>query len=199
MKLSQKLLAVPLAATFVAGALFTTSRAALPTAGGFARLSPMGGGVAPVDTGIVKGEDSVPEIGAPVKPVSMDIDVRKIPQVGIPDKLKKPARELVFPGMETYAVDAAVTDEAVQMEFGTLAMPAPNGSFAGLDLQDWGGGWPPDTHGAVGPNHFIQAVNSSMAIYDKATGTRLAAFTLDNFFPAGNACDTNNNGDPIVL
>jgi hypothetical protein len=82
-------------------------------------------------------------------------------------------------------------------------MPAPsNGNgFAGLDLQNWGGGWPPDTHGAVGPNHYIQAVNTSMAVYDKATGARLSAFTFNNFMggAAGSACDAYNQGDPIVL
>ena len=35
--------------------------------------------------------------------------------------------------------------------------------------------------GAVGPNHFVQVINSSVAIYNK-TGTRLSHVSLDSFF-----------------
>jgi hypothetical protein len=80
--------------------------------------------------------------------------------------------------------------------------PAPLTSFKGLDLTNWGAGWPPDTHGDVGPTHYIQAVNTSIGIFNKATGARLAAFTFNNFFIAAGgsgACTTMNYGDPIVM
>src|SRR5207249_1158861 len=54
-------------------------------------------------------------------------------------------------------------------------------------------------NGAVGPNHYVQIVNLSFAIWDKA-GTRLfgpaAANTLWQGF--GGPCETSNDGDPIV-
>ena len=80
--------------------------------------------------------------------------------------------------------------------------PTPIKNFPGLDFATWGAGHPPDTVGDVGPNHYIQAINTSIGIYDKATGTRTAAFTFDTFMSQGNfgnICDTENSGDPIVL
>ncbi len=130
---------------------------------------------------------------------SSDKDLRDLPQTGPKDK--KPAREMGSPFDPSASV--IQPDGALQGSAPAINMPAPtNGTgFAGLDLQNWGGGWPPDTHGAVGPNHYIQAVNTSMAVYDKATGTRLSAFTMNNFMGgvAGSACDAYNQGDPIVL
>lgn len=80
--------------------------------------------------------------------------------------------------------------------------PSPLASFGGLDLTNWGSGYPPDTVGDVGPTHFIQAVNASVGIYRKSDQVRLAAFTLNTFMSQGNfgnVCDTNNFGDPVVL
>jgi hypothetical protein len=80
--------------------------------------------------------------------------------------------------------------------------PGPLASFDGLDFATWGAGHPPDTNGDVGPTHYIQSVNSSIGIYEKATGTRLAAFTFNTFMSQGdfgNLCDTDNFGDPVVL
>ncbi len=59
---------------------------------------------------------------------------------------------------------------------------------------------PPDTNGDVGPNHYMQWVNLSFAIYSK-TGALLygpaAGNTLWSGF--GGVCQTRNDGDPIVL
>ncbi len=138
--------------------------------------------------------------------VSMDRDLRKLPQVG-PDQ-QRPMREM---GQRPTIVKDQAADPVVQTDrkFGELVIgpglavaPAPLGSFKGLDLQNWGAGWPPDTHGDVGPTHYIQAVNTSIGIFNKSTGARLAAFTFDNFFIAAGgsgACATLNYGDPIVI
>ncbi|TMA21046.1 MAG: hypothetical protein E6J88_16295, partial [Deltaproteobacteria bacterium] len=85
----------------------------------------------------------------------------------------------------------------------SVSGPAPGSSsnFDGLDFQTWGAGHPPDTNGDVGPNHYIQTVNTSIGIFDKS-GNRLAAFTFNTFMSQGNfgnLCDTNNFGDPVVL
>jgi hypothetical protein len=80
--------------------------------------------------------------------------------------------------------------------------PAPLTSFDGLDRANWGAGHPPDTNGDVGPAYYIQSINTSIGIYDKATGLRVAAFTFDTFMSQGafgNLCDTENFGDPVVL
>ncbi len=41
---------------------------------------------------------------------------------------------------------------------------------------------PPDTMGAVGPNHFVEAINGNVSIFDKATGYRLSSVSLLAFF-----------------
>jgi hypothetical protein len=60
---------------------------------------------------------------------------------------------------------------------------------------------PPDTNGAVGATQYVQWVNSSFAVFDKATGARIAGPTAGNALWAGfgGGCQTNNDGDPIVL
>jgi hypothetical protein len=93
-------------------------------------------------------------------------------------------------------------DHALQFALPAAPMPTPSANFKGLDYFNWGDGHPPDTVGEVGPNHYIQAVNTSIGVYNK-TGTQLAAFTYNAFFVAaggtGTLCDTDNYGDPTVV
>jgi hypothetical protein len=79
----------------------------------------------------------------------------------------------------------------------TLSMAAPVQNFDGLNNVN--AVLPPDTNGDVGPNHYMQWVNVSFAIYSK-TGTLLygpaAGNTLWSGF--GGPCEATNHGDPIV-
>lgn len=161
-----------------------------------------------LDDGDTTADDTVPAFDAPLtfdisgpivgevaKAASFDGDVRSLPQVG-PDA-KTVLRELEVP--RQLREDVTAPDPVVQTSDGPLAMPGASVSFKGLDLQDWGAGWPPDTHGDVGPNHYVQAVNTSIGIFNKS-GTRLAAFTFDTLFAGtGTPCDSSNRGDPYVL
>ncbi|HEX8492218.1 MAG TPA: carboxypeptidase regulatory-like domain-containing protein [Pyrinomonadaceae bacterium] len=131
-------------------------------------------------------------------------DVRGLPQAK-PVRREKPEREApdVNPGPmgKLTAADTGEQANAAIIERNAPA-PAPLSTFIGLDFNTWGAGHPPDTVGDVGPNHFIQSVNSSVGIYDKSTGTRIAAFTLDTLMSQGNfgnLCDTDNFGDPVVV
>jgi hypothetical protein len=84
----------------------------------------------------------------------------------------------------------------------STSTPSSDTSFDGLDFANWGAGHPPDENGDVGPNYYIQTVNTSIGIYDKSNGNRVAAFTFNAFMSQGhfgNLCDTNNFGDPVVL
>src|SRR5438270_6372816 len=62
------------------------------------------------------------------------------------------------------------------------------------------GSAPPDTNGAVGPNHILETVNTDFAVFNK-TGTPVygpvAINTLWSSF--GGGCQTHNDGDPVVL
>jgi hypothetical protein len=98
---------------------------------------------------------------------------------------------------------SALTPQAIAAPL--ASMPATSQNFAGLSSGDacdggqCGSGWPPDPNGDVGPNHFVEAVNDAVAIYDK-TGALLASFTEDQLWSgAGTPCDGNSQGDPIVV
>lgn len=135
------------------------------------------------------------QTGELVYPAVFDGDLRDLPQVGPSEKTLNV--EFERPGDEKS--DPSFVDPVLQSLDAPNAMPSPSQNFAGLDLTNWGAGWPPDTHGDVGPNHYIQAVNTSIGIYSK-TGTQLAAFTFDTLFAGtGTPCDADNNGDPVVL
>ncbi len=60
---------------------------------------------------------------------------------------------------------------------------------------------PPDTEGDVGPDHYIQMINLIFAIYDKDTGNIVSGpFANNDLWQGfGGICETNNDGDPIVL
>jgi len=58
------------------------------------------------------------------------------------------------------------------------------------DATSWS--YPPDSCGAVGPNHFVEVVNRNFAVYNKSTGEELINILLGAFLPG-------SNGDPRVL
>jgi len=62
-------------------------------------------------------------------------------------------------------------------------------------------GAPPDTNGAVGLTQYVQWVNTSLAVYDKATTSLLLGPTTGNTLWSGfgGLCEGNNDGDPIAL
>ncbi len=144
----------------------------------------------PTDTSI--GE---PQVGQPVSAVLRDVDLRELPQIGPGDR--SPVIE--FEPFTLNGFDPDFSDPVAQESLAVNAIPTPSKNFAGLDLFNWGSGWPPDTNGDIGPNHYIQTVNTSIGIYNRS-GTLLSAVTFDTFFlGTGTPCDDNNQGDPIVL
>jgi len=78
---------------------------------------------------------------------------------------------------------------------GGATLPALTQDFVGPFLGDEGAGWlPPDTHGAIGPEHFVSVVNMHLSVYDRDTGARLLSTSLQNFFSTSGSV-----GDPRVL
>ncbi|HWT03619.1 MAG TPA: proprotein convertase P-domain-containing protein [Pyrinomonadaceae bacterium] len=61
------------------------------------------------------------------------------------------------------------------------ASPAPSSSFKALE--DNNTSIPPDTHGAVGPNHLMVTLNTQMRIQTRA-GATVSTVSLDSFFAA---------------
>lgn len=143
-----------------------------------------------------------PILGPPVSPGSFDGDVRDLPQIRTENPVLRPEPKAPWELENEAGGPKDFVDRAAQKSHAPAVMPAPSQNFAGLDFNTWGGGWPPDTNGDVGPSHYIQTVNTAIGIYNK-TGTQLAAFSFDTFFGGagitGTPCDANNNGDPVVL
>jgi hypothetical protein len=140
---------------------------------------------------------SGPIVGNPVRAASFDGDVRDLPQIG--PAVQTLMREMGSPDTGESATDGLGPDPVLQTFNAIEAMPGTT-SFAGLDLQNWGAGWPPDTNGDVGPTYYIQTVNTSIGIYNKSNGARVAAYTFNTLFAGtGTPCDDKNMGDPVVL
>src|SRR5438105_1157181 len=78
-------------------------------------------------------------------------------------------------------------------------MPAAIQSFPGLKLYPNGSGNPPDPIGDVDSTYYVQAVNSSFAVFSKSTGQNLGTWSFDSLFDGtGTLCDDWNRGDPQV-
>ena len=82
--------------------------------------------------------------------------------------------------------------------------PVVGTSFEGLGQGQYGfsvTGAPPDTNGTVGATQYVQWVNTSFAVFNKTTGALIAGPTAGNTLWSGfgGGCQTNNDGDPVVL
>lgn len=99
-------------------------------------------------------------------------------------------------------------DGAIQGSAAAPAIPGPALTWEAIKADDLPGliGFrvmPPDTVGDVGPNHYVQMVNSAWNVYNKATGATLlpgGPRSLASIWASiPGACATSNDGDPIVL
>ena len=132
-------------------------------------------------------------------------DVRTLPQTP-PQRFERPEFEepkvnaIPLPGTESNP-SLSVPGVAPTPPAPAVPAPTPSISFDGLDFANFGAGHPPDTNGDVGPTYYIQTINTSIGIFRKSDGVRVAAFTFNSFFNGhfGNLCDTNNFGDPVVV
>ena len=130
---------------------------------------------------------------------STTVDLRALPhrprrERERPERPEPPLQPVELPGAPRPTALVAPTGEA--------PAPAPILNFEGLDRENWGAGSPPDTNGDVGPDYYIQSVNTSVGIYASPTASAMAAFTFDTLMSQGNfgnLCDTDNFGDPVVL
>jgi hypothetical protein len=116
----------------------------------------------------------------------------------------EPARRIPLP----QGLKAADVPDAVHQQ---TASPAPAGlaPTVGLGFEGLGSGSlgftvssaPPDTNGAVGLTQYVQWVNSSFAVFNKSTGALISGPIAGNQLWAGfgGGCQTNNDGDPIVM
>lgn len=90
----------------------------------------------------------------------------------------------------------------VQQQLAAPAMPASSLSFDGIAFPGVSCNCaPPDTNGEVGATQYVQIVNEGFQVFDKSTGASVygPAAISTIWSGAGNVCETNGDGDPIVL
>ncbi len=104
------------------------------------------------------------------------------------------------------AIDPVLQDDAAVPGPGALATPPPLRSIEGMSADDNAPltGFrfaPPDPQGDVGPSHYVQGINLTLAVHSKSTGARIFGPVLLNTLWSGfgGVCETENRGDPIVL
>jgi hypothetical protein len=84
-------------------------------------------------------------------------------------------------------------------------LPTPSLVFDGNSNQDNANLFafrlsPPDTEGDVGPNHYVQVINLTIRIFDKAGTPLIPAKKFSDIFTAlGPPCGAEDGGDPIAL
>ena len=138
--------------------------------------------------------------GEPVMPV----DTKGLPVAAPPNPQPGEPQERAYPLPPGHAAQAVSgppgSDPAVQRTPGSVKMPAPEANFEGIPAT---GVLPPDTDGQVGPEHYVQIVNSGAAgahvrVWDK-TGVMQADFGMGNLWPTTDSCYQDAYGDPVVL
>src|SRR6266566_857814 len=123
---------------------------------------------------------------------------------------RRPRREIPLgrlaapPGPQT----SASTAVASQLPAAPLISATLGLNFDGLGVGFSGpqgtfsvNGVPPDTNGAVGDTQYVQWVNTSFAVFNKATGAVVYGPVAGNILwqGFGGQCQQQNDGDPIVL
>lgn len=164
-----------------------------------------------------KAEPSAASNVVQLKVVKWDVsqplrDVKVVPRKGAPlrifrDPTTPPDVEELPEGWDG-KVGTRFSPHVHQKSAGSrAAIPTPAANVEGLGKGISGfalGGVPPDTTGGVGPNYYMQWVNTSFAFFDKSGGMvdldgndwRTGNTIWDGF---GGRCQNTNDGDPIVL
>jgi len=95
------------------------------------------------------------------------------------------------------SLEVDTVDTGVQGPVEGLGAPTVAGTFEGIGNRN--GVLPPDPSGDIGPNHYVQMVNLSFAVYDRNGNTLIAPADNRTIWAGfGGPCQTRNDGDPIV-
>ena len=146
-----------------------------------------------------------PDVVQMIGPVVMNQDLRNLPYV--PPKQKEEERRLTrypFPLAGSDAPAGSGISPYVKRLLKNVwrpapTMPGPLLTFEGIG--DTCGCQPSDSEGDVGPNHYIEAINETLKIFDKNGNTLSGPTTYNSFFSSltGTPCANANDGDPYVL
>jgi len=145
-----------------------------------------------------------PDVVQMVGPVAQNQDLRSLPYIP-PNKEVEERRLTRYPHPETGSPERQGSFPLIRKLLRPApTMPLPLLTFDGMNSAQSGCGClPPDSEGDVGPNHYVNAVNTSIKIFDKS-GNPLNGpngTTFNSFFAplTGTPCNSQNDGDPFVL
>ncbi|HET7078000.1 MAG TPA: S-layer homology domain-containing protein [Chloroflexia bacterium] len=148
----------------------------------------------PVGNGIMVGQPSVAHVSPALS------SLKSTPRSQAPRKSEQ--NEVSIP----HAGHVDQPDGALQNMFrpldqpGMPNMPGPIKGWEGMGFAPMNNGAPPDTNGEVGPNHYVQMVNSTIAVWDKQGNLQAGPLYINELWSnAFDACYFNNDGDPIVM
>src|SRR5438552_989875 len=150
-----------------------------------------------------------PDVVQMVGPVAQNQDLRSLPYVA-PKPEVEDRRLMRYPHDGTgqtnapsgYGISGLPKVQALLLESlwrPAPTMPGPLLTFEGL--RNTCGCQPSDSEGDVGPNHYIEAINESIKIFDKSGNTLSGPTSYNSFFSGltGTPCANANDGDPYVI
>jgi FG-GAP-like repeat len=162
-------------------------------------------------------QPGAPTVARMIGPVSQNQDLRSLPYIAPAPEIEE-KRLTRYPRPETGPPPASETSDFAQFQSlikellrPAPTMPGPLLTFDGMNSAQSGCSClPPDSDGDVGPNHYVNVVNTSIKIFDKSGNPLNGAngTTFDSFFHdlgGGSPCGNNQNGgsqnrgDPFVF
>ncbi|HEX8996664.1 MAG TPA: hypothetical protein VF812_11585 [Ktedonobacterales bacterium] len=171
---------------------------------GVVSLSPQVANAAqgPVQRNPIVTHDAHHDVSVPLRTVAGTPTPAGAPhQADVP--IRMPALRHGAPNTLTAPVQGAVTQAAPTASYNFDGVgngfTGPNGTFSVASA-------PPDTNGAVGPQDYVQTVNSDFAVFNKDTtrgavgSVRYGPVTINTLWNNfGGLCQTDNDGDPTVV
>lgn len=141
------------------------------------------------------GQGTLLGISQPLRdfPPATDEELAAMSEKAAAKMLNKKLRNREYPFSATALPKG--DDPAWQKTMGSSG--SPKAPIVNIDGQT-SSSYPPDCNGAAGPNHYMQTINTTYAIYSK-TGTLLAGPTNMNLLFGSVAGANCNDGDPLVL
>src|SRR5438034_2301440 len=123
------------------------------------------------------------------------------------DKDKKEIPHRAIPGHDHPIPNGPKSTDPATPALASASAPALIRSFDGVGQGFTGpqgtfsvNAAPPDTNGAVGPNHYVQTVNTSFAVFNKSGTALMGPVRINTVWSGfGGGCQTNNDGDPSVV
>jgi hypothetical protein len=149
-----------------------------------------------------------PDVVQMIGPVRLDQDLRKLPYVAPKPEFEE-RRLMRYPHDGTDQTSAPSGNGTAGLAYvqkllkniwrPTPTIPGPLLTFEGQG--DTCGCQPSDSEGDVGPNHYVEAINESIRIFDKSGNTLSGPTGFNSFFSGltGTPCTNANDGDPYVI